>query len=251
MRDARAPAPWAGARVPAEAGIIAIEAATAAGGVALLEGPRLLAERVLDDSQRSAATLLVALDELLQASGRRLEEFGLIALSIGPGSFTGLRVGLATALGLCFDTARRIVAVPTLAALSTHAPDAEHVVPMLDARRGEVYTGLYSGTGRTLRDDRVCEPDTWLGELARLSTPLCFVGSGALRYADAIAHSMGCRARILPAEQARPRASSVGRLGVRLAAEGAVLEPAGVELRYLRRPAAELARALDTPPPNQ
>ncbi|MEE9279732.1 MAG: tRNA (adenosine(37)-N6)-threonylcarbamoyltransferase complex dimerization subunit type 1 TsaB [Myxococcota bacterium] len=222
-------------------GILALEAATDTGGVALLEDSRVLAERVLPTSQRSASSLLVAIDELLRSTGRELEEFALIALSIGPGSFTGLRVGLATALGLCFGTERRVVPVPTLAALSTHAGRAAHIVPMLDARRGEVYAGLYGPEGRVLRDDRVADPAVWLGSLADVPGPVHFVGSGALRYAQPIEAAFGRRARILPRDEARPRAASVGTLGARLAASGASLEPAQVELRYLRRPAAEAA----------
>jgi len=230
-----------------QTGIIALEAATEAGSVALLENSHLLAERSFGESQRSASALLVALDELLERSDRRLEDFGLIALSIGPGSFTGLRVGLAMALGLCFDSERRIVPVPTLAALSTHAGETERIVPMLDARRGEVYAGVYGPAGRPLADERVCDPREWIPTLAAEGGPLTFVGSGALRYAETIETALGDRARILGHEQARPRAASVGSLGARLASLGASLSAAKVELRYLRRPAAEEARRAGHP----
>ncbi len=223
-------------------GIIALEAATEAGGVALLEGPRLLAEQSFDESQRSASTLLVTLDELLQRVGRNLDDFQLIALSIGPGSFTGLRVGLAMALGLCFDTERRVVPVPTLAALSTHAGDAARIVPMLDARRGEVYTGLYGPYGNELQNDRVTDPGSWVRSLPDTGDQLHFVGGGALRYAELIEANHGDGARILSADRARPRAASVGLLGARLAEAGASLPGPEVELRYLRRPQAEVSR---------
>ena len=223
-------------------GIIALEAATEAGGVALLEGSRLLAEQSIGESQRSASTLLVTLDELLQRVGRKLDDFQLIALSIGPGSFTGLRVGLAMALGLCFDTERRVVPVPTLAALSTHAGDAARIVPMLDARRGEVYTGLYGPDGNELQRDRVTDPGSWVRSLTDTGGRLHFVGSGALRYAELIEANHGHRARILSADQARPRAASVGLLGLRLAEGGGSLPGSEVELRYLRRPQAEVSR---------
>jgi tRNA threonylcarbamoyladenosine biosynthesis protein TsaB len=222
--------------------IIALEAATEAGGVALLEGSRLLGERTFGESQRSASALLVALDELLRASRCELEEFDLIALSVGPGSFTGLRVGLATALGLCFDTGRRVVPVSTLAALSTHAGKVEHIVPMLDARRGEVYAGLYGPGGHALREDRACDPASFLASLPDEPTPYHFVGTGSLRYAGMIREKLGDSARLLSSDQARPRAASVGLLGVQLASTGVSVAAADVELRYLRKPAAEVAQ---------
>ena len=224
-------------------GIIALEAATEVGGVALLEGSRVLAEQSFGGSQRSASTLLVTLDELLQRAGRKLDDFQLIALSIGPGSFTGLRVGLAMALGLCFDTERKIVPVPTLAALSTHAEDAERIVPMLDARRGEVYSGLYAPHGNQLQEDRVTDPGSWVRSLTDTGDRLHFLGSGALRYAELIEAAHGDRACILSADQARPRAASVGVLGARLAEAGGSLPAPEVELRYLRRPQAEVSRS--------
>ena len=229
-------------------GIIALEAATEAGGVALLDGSRLLAQQSFDEAQRSASTLLVTLDELLQRVGRELDDFQLIALSIGPGSFTGLRVGLAMALGLCFDTERRVVPVATLAALSMHARGAAHIVPMLDARRGEVYTGLYGPDGNELQEDRVTDPSSWVRSLTDTGDRLHFVGSGALRYAGVIQAIHGDRARILSADQSRPCAASVGLLGARLAEAGGSLPGPEVELRYLRRPQAELSRRAGHPP---
>jgi tRNA threonylcarbamoyladenosine biosynthesis protein TsaB len=145
--------------------ILALQTATESGGVALLEGGRVLGERDLGPEEPHAGSLLVALDGLLRQASRRLEEVELIALSIGPGSFTGLRIGLATALGLCFGTSRRIVPVPTLAALSLQAGNVHRIVPLLDARKKQVYTGLYGSGGVSIREDRVCNPEVWFEEL--------------------------------------------------------------------------------------
>jgi tRNA threonylcarbamoyladenosine biosynthesis protein TsaB len=181
-------------------------------------------------------------DEALARAGARLGDVERIALSIGPGSFTGLRVGLATALGLCFGTPRRIVPVPTLAALSLHAGAQARIAPALDARRGQVYAGLYGPDATTLRDDAVADPLRWLESLRGLGR-IAFLGSGARVCAAEIARVLGSHARVLPAEAGVPRAASVGALADRIAARDGALAPEAVELRYLRAPEAEASRA--------
>ena len=220
--------------------ILALETATSFGSVALLDAARLLGSRELSSEQAHAGGLLGAVDDLLGEAGSGLGSVGLIALSIGPGSFTGLRVGLATALGLCFETPRRIVPVPTLAALAFQA-EGTHIVPLLDARKGQVYTGLYSAQGVALQEDRVCAPRPWFESL-RERGPLTLLGPGAGVYRELAEEILGEGARIVPEPQGRPSARRVGLLGRELADRGGALEPDRVELRYLRRAQAEAVR---------
>lgn len=219
--------------------ILALETAAEIGGVALLDGEALLGERRLDRQSEQAASLLPTIDRLLVDGGWELGAVDLIALSIGPGSFTGLRVGLATALGLCGGTERCIVPVPTLAALSLHADSEVPIVPMLDARKGQVYTGVYGPEGASIEPDRVCDPLPWLEQL-RGRGPVSLLGPGATLYRNEIETALGQSARILPGELGCPRAASVGLLGARLAQRGAAVSADQIELRYLRRPQAEL-----------
>jgi tRNA threonylcarbamoyladenosine biosynthesis protein TsaB len=217
--------------------LLAIETATEDASVALLEGERVLGERELPRGREHAASVLVAVDALLAEAGATLERVERIALSIGPGSFTGLRVGLATALGLCFGTERRIVPVPTLAALSLHAEGHALRAPLLDARRGEIYAGLYDAAAHPLRDDCVSRAAPWLESL-RGRGRVAFLGSGARLARPAIERLLRRDALLLPDAAGIPRAASVGRLAATLAA----VEPAAVELRYLRAPEAEAQR---------
>ncbi len=229
--------------------IVALETATETGSVALLEGERLLAERELDGRQRHAARLLAELDGLLAAAGRGLEQVELIALSIGPGTFTGLRIGLATALGLAFGTRRKLAPVSTLAALALRAPGAAGVLPLLDARRGQVYAGLYGPDAGPRADDRVCDPQEVV-ELLPGAGEVTVLGSGADRHRELLEPLLGARVR-WAAAGLTPRAADVGVLGARQAAAGGALDPADVEPRYLRgsdaRPAA-LQRGSDRIP---
>jgi len=230
--------------------ILAIETATAEGAVALLDGPHVRSETELSGGrQQHAGQLLIAIDALLGRHGAALDQVEGIALSVGPGSFTGLRIGLATALGLCFGSARWIVPVPTLAALSLRAgdggaADAEAIVPMLDARKGQVYTGLYGPNATFRRPDCVVAAGPWLETLG--SGEFCLVGPGTAVCRAEIERVLGARARVIGPAQGRPSAAHVGLLGARLASEGRARAPREIELQYVRAP-----EATEKPPAGQ
>ncbi len=223
--------------------ILALETASESGSVALAEDGKLLGERLLE-AGRHAAELLGAVDALLAASGRDLADVSVIALSVGPGSFTGLRVGLASALGLCFASERCIVPVPTLAALSLQAGECAPIVPMLDARKGQVYGGVYGPGGRCLRPDAVHDPLPWLRELAGWpgAEPISLLGPGALLHRDEIDSVLGSRARLLDAALGQPSARSVARLGKERLEAGGARPAEEIELAYLRPSEAEQKR---------
>lgn len=217
--------------------LLAIESAVAP-GVALLRGEEVLAERAC--SHPAAETLLPAIAALLAERGLALAQVDAFAISIGPGSFTGLRVGLATLKGLAFGTPRRAVAVPTLAALACDAPEGEGpVVAALDARRGEVYAAAF---------DEMGVPLAWLPEgvyrppllCSALRAPCRLVGDGAAIVADAVRAAFGSAVSLDPA--CVPRAAAVGRLGLRALANGAGADPASLVPRYVRRAEAEVRR---------
>ena len=221
--------------------LLALETSAERGGVALFEGEALLGEGDVAESERHAASLLVCLEGLLERVRRPLADVERIALAIGPGSFTGLRIGLATALGLAFGTDRLLVPVPTLAALALQADAGGWVAPLVDARRSEVYAGLYDAEGRALLPDACTGLDAWLAQLPA-GPELTLLGSGAELHRPVLEAALGVRARILPLARGELRARSVGRLGLQLAAAGAAVSPEKVELRYLRRAEAEAKR---------
>lgn len=224
---------------PRAAGLLlAIESAVVP-GVALLRGEALCAGRAC--AHPAAETLLPAVASLLAQEGVALADVEAFAISIGPGSFTGLRVGLATLKGLAFGTPRLAAPVPTLAALAAEAPPGEGpVVAALDARRGEVYAaGFDAPEGEVL---------SWLPEgvyraaalAAALRAPCRVVGEGAALVADAL--RAGCGTGVALHPDCAPSAATVGRLGLRMLASGAGADPASLVPRYLRRAEAEARR---------
>jgi len=128
--------------------VLAVETSTLAGGAALLDGELVVGEYALDVSVTHSERLMGAIDRLLTDAGWTVRDLEGLAVSVGPGSFTGLRIGLSTVKGLALALSIPIVAVPTLDAMAALLPFAAlPVCPVLDARKREVYASLYRWDG--------------------------------------------------------------------------------------------------------
>ncbi len=223
--------------------LLALETATRVMSVALLDGDRVVAEISSDDARVHSERLLPAIDRLLDLAGTRLDAVGAFAISIGPGSFTGLRIGLATLKALAFDETRPLAAVPTLAALCAAAAGAPGpVAALLDARRGEMYAAAVASAGDaepTLLRDSVFTPE----ELAAVLPPetTLVIGEDA-EPAAARLRLLRPDLRALPPAACAARAGRVGRLARMLLADGRALPAAELVPRYVRRAEAEVRR---------
>jgi tRNA threonylcarbamoyladenosine biosynthesis protein TsaB len=128
--------------------ILALETSGDAGSVAAADGPRLVATRALDANQRSAKSLAPAIRELLNGGGWRVNDVGLIAVTVGPGSFTGLRVGVATAKVLAYALGARTVAANTLEVIAAQAPRLQRRLAVaMDAGRNQVFAATFDPVG--------------------------------------------------------------------------------------------------------
>ena len=136
--------------------IILIETSTALCSTALLEGDAITASRMSDTPRAHASMTAPFIKEMLDERGLRVQDCDAVCLSMGPGSYTGLRVGSSTAKGLCFGAGIPLLAVGTLDVLAAQAMEeglpngCKYIVPMIDARRMEVYTAVYSADGQRL-----------------------------------------------------------------------------------------------------
>jgi len=219
--------------------LLALETSTLAGGVALLDGDRLVAEYVLDVSVTHSERLVASVDRVLGDAGWGRGDLAALAVSIGPGSFTGLRVGVSTAKGLAVALGIPIAAVPTLDAMAACVPWAMlPVCPVLDARKGEVYASLYrweAGGHRREWDYEALAPDELGARLDRLGSPVIVCGDGAASVRATVA-------RLLPSPARVPSPATVGALGVERLRLGDVVKPADLVPLYLRPSEAELKR---------
>lgn len=221
--------------------ILSLDTTTRAGSAAVLGGEVVLAEITGDPSLTHGQRLPSDLRRVLDMAGVGLGDIALLAVAAGPGSFTGLRVGIATMQGLAMAAGMGIVPVSTLEALARAAANPTRLVgAWMDAQRGEVYATLYAPDGRDVRLSAVAaRPDAVLeGWSPTIGVhDLVLIGDGAVRYADVIEAALGKRAEVTPPP---PLAGIIGRIAA--ADPGRAVVPHAVVPIYVRRSDAELAR---------
>jgi tRNA threonylcarbamoyladenosine biosynthesis protein TsaB len=223
--------------------ILGIETSHELGGVALAEGGACLEEVLSTDRFKHSEELILLVDRALKSSGLGLPDIGAVAVSIGPGSFTGLRVGLAAAKGLCLSREIPLVAVPTLDALASmvrHESVPTHAV--IDARRGELYWASYESDGDVQKRTADYSALTPRDLMDHIKSESLVVGSGLDRYRDFILKNARVPIRFIEPNPRFPSPEEVSILGSHMLKAGAVVDTDSVEPIYIRPSDAETAR---------
>lgn len=199
--------------------ILGIESSGLAASVACVEGELLKAEFTINNRMTHSETLLPMLEQMMRLLGEELASIDAVAVSAGPGSFTGLRIGAATAKGLGLALNKPLIKVSSLAALAynLNACGTETVVcPMMDARRGQVYCAAYQA-GLEIFPEQACSIRSFLEALNSLpekeTLEFVFLGDGVPVHADTIALELSGNFSFASAENSRQRAASVAVLG--------------------------------------
>lgn len=179
--------------------ILAIDTTTFLGSVALVEDDLLIASIQQGTQVTYSERLIHSIDHLLEGARWRKLDIDLIAVALGPGSFTGLRIGLGTAKGLAITLGKPMVGVSSLQVLACGSGSHDRmVVPVIDARRDEVYATAYNFKGGKLSGEAmpetVCPPDALCEKLKGLHGELVLVGDGARRYRELLKSCLGRRA---------------------------------------------------------
>jgi tRNA threonylcarbamoyladenosine biosynthesis protein TsaB len=220
--------------------LLAVDTSTRSCSAAVMVDGRLAVELCTVSGRTHTAHLLAMIREALVRSGTSPGALDGFAVTVGPGSFTGLRIGISTVKGLAFACGKPCIGISSLEALAAAClpgGDEGTICSLMDARKGQLYAGVFRRTAagvaliseeRVVSPEEACDTD---------EVPELFVGDGAVMHADLIRSRYGKQARIASAELSYPKASTVGRIAV-----ARWMEPRTAPLRprYLRRSDAEL-----------
>jgi tRNA threonylcarbamoyladenosine biosynthesis protein TsaB len=180
--------------------------------VAVLKDGEVLKETSQRVRTGQSGTVLNLIDEVLKSSGLKKKDINLIAAGLGPGSFTGIRIGIATARGLAAALDCEIRGVITLDAVAANAPDTDkHVMPVLDARKGEIFCALYDKEKHRLSPQVNIEPVQVIDMITR---PTLFIGNAIALYDKVFSNSLGSLYQAADKDLWYPRASVIGRLAL-------------------------------------
>lgn len=226
--------------------LLALDSSGLVAGVAIMDESHVIAEYTLNFKKTHSQTLLPMLDELVSMIGLDMKELDAIAVAGGPGSFTGLRIGSATAKGLGLSIGKPLVSVPTLEGLACNLYGYQGLIcPMMDARRQQVYTGIYQwtdGAFRIIEDQQAVPVEEILAKCNALGQPVIFLGDGIPVYRDMIEELVTVAHEYAPAHLNRQRAAAVGIRAFQMIAEGRTCTAAEHEPVYLRKSQAERER---------
>lgn len=229
--------------------ILAIDSSGLVASVAILIDDCLAAEYTTNFKKTHSQTLLPMLDEIVKMTGIELKDMDAIAVAAGPGSFTGLRIGSATVKGLGLALNKPIIEVPTVDALAYNLYDTKGIIcPIMDARRNQVYTGIYSFQGQELEvisNQKATEIDKVIEEIKKLQkaspeyTKVVFLGDGVEIHQSRLIESFGDDVSFAPAHLSKQRSGAVAVLGAKYYKEGRMVNARDHEPVYLRLSQAE------------
>lgn len=230
--------------------IIAIDSSGLVASVAIMDEDVIVAEYTTNFKKTHSQTLLPMLDAIKEMTSLELSEVDAIAVAAGPGSFTGLRIGSATAKGLGLALDKPVIAVPTVDALSYNLWGVSDVIcPIMDARRNQVYTGFYSfddkGEHIVLHEQFAEEIDKVVEMLGEIGRSVTFLGDGVPVYKERIMELAKVPVKFAPPHMAYQSASALATLAAKYYKEGKVQSAAEHTPIYLRMSQAEREREED------
>jgi tRNA threonylcarbamoyladenosine biosynthesis protein TsaB len=222
---------------------LAIETSSRVGSIAVAQGPRVLAEEQFEHGLQHAAQIVPIIDRLCRGQGWGPRDLEQVYVSAGPGSFTGLRIGITLAKTMALATGVKLVAVPSVRVIVENAPaEARHVIVVLDAKRDQIFTARFERGGGGGDHEWIERESAQLASLtdmvARAPRPVHLLGEGIPFHEKFIPKDDG-GVIVTDALLWRPRAGVVARLGLAKAASGQFVDPDRFVPIYIRKPEAE------------
>lgn len=225
--------------------ILALETSAVTASVAVTEDERLLAQSFQNSGLTHSATLMPMVADLLKNTGLTMGRMDLVAVAVGPGSFTGVRIGVAAAKGLAWSENKPCAACSTLESMAWQCAHMEgEICAVMDARRNQVYNARFRGAENTLMrltEDRAIGMDDLAEEIKKSGNPQILVGDGAALCYNAL-NAAGIQVRMAPPHLVYQTAWGVARTALELARTGALVSGAELVPRYHRLSQAERER---------
>jgi tRNA threonylcarbamoyladenosine biosynthesis protein TsaB len=223
--------------------ILHLDTATTVFSIALSAGENVIAEFTGDAGPATSAKIPGHIQSLLKHASLEINDLDAFAVTVGPGSFTGVRVGIALVKGLAYSTGRPIIALSALELLALNAENSTiPVCTMFDARRCEVYSALYRFDNgmQFLRPELAITPAQLLDEL---EGPVLFIGDGALRYRELIVERLGSNAHFAEEHLHHPKASAGAAFALSRFSSGQTVTSLELSPSYLRLSEAEISKS--------
>jgi len=223
--------------------VLALDTSSKVVSIAIVSSESLMAEHFTEVKEGSCSEILMPLiDRVIKGSGLTVGDIDGFGVGCGPGSFTGLRIGIGTIKGLAFACRRPVVGISSMDAISMNVPYTERpICSMIDARMGEVYAAIYRfDNGKTIKrvtDIMAVHPQILID---KIKEDTLFLGSGAILYSAIIEEALESRAEFLAEELSFPRASVIGRLAQKEIFMGHGMEAGDILPLYIRPSQAEL-----------
>jgi tRNA threonylcarbamoyladenosine biosynthesis protein TsaB len=226
--------------------ILSIESASVTASCAVSDGKNILGEYTLRHKKTHSEKLMPLIEELMKELGLKIKDIDVIAVSEGPGSYTGLRIGAAIAKSLAYAAHINIVSVPTIKSLAANIYDVEKlIVPVMDAKAGRIYTGIYKWE----KDECVevlkqfpCNIDELIEILNNYKEPVIFNGDGSVNYREVIENNLNRKAYFAPEVFNYLKASTLNLIAYKMAVAGITVKAKELKPQYLRLSQAERNR---------
>lgn len=223
--------------------VLAIDSSGLVASVAIVTEDELLAEYTINYRKTHSQTLLPMLDEIVKITNINLKDIDAIAISKGPGSFTGLRIGSATAKGLAMVLDIPIIPVATVDGLAYNLYKSDNIIcPLMDARRNQVYTGLYKwidGEFKVLLEQKPLDIEEISEEINKIAEEVIFLGDGIKVFEEQLIETIKVNYSFAPAHLSRQRAGAIGALGIEYYKKGIMTDADEFVPTYLRMSQAE------------
>lgn len=228
--------------------ILALDSSGLVASVAILIDGNMTAEYTVNFKKTHSQTLLPMLDEIVKMVELDIKEIDAIAVAAGPGSFTGLRIGSATAKGLALALDKSIISIPTVDGLAYNLFGTDKLIcPIMDAKRNQVYTGLYEFCGdefKVISKQKAVSIEDIVEEIATTNREVIFLGDGVEVYKEMVKEKLKEKCYFAPPHLSKQRAGSVGALACIYYEKGMIMNAEEHQPEYLRLSQAERELAL-------